>query len=98
MFNVYAQKCGSKQIHNLAPFSTSLPTSAEECQKFKISPPHFKIENVTAQLITITYNENLTRKLDLRSGIFSGVKKMGMEINYSSLYVIILCTKKLLIF
>ena len=31
--NVYAQKCGSKQIHNLSPFSTSLPTSAEECQK-----------------------------------------------------------------
>ena len=45
MFIVYAQKCGSKQIHNLAPFSTSLPTSAEECQKFKISPPHFEIEN-----------------------------------------------------
>ena len=38
--NVYAQKCSSKQICNLAPFSTSLPTSAEECQKFKISPPH----------------------------------------------------------
>ena len=45
--NVYAQKCGSKQIRNLAPFSTSLPTSAEECQKFKISLPHFEIENVT---------------------------------------------------
>ena len=44
--NVYAQKCGSKQIRNLAPFSASLPTSAEECQKFKISPPHFEIENV----------------------------------------------------
>ena len=28
--NVYAQKFGSKQIRNLAPFSTSLPTSAEE--------------------------------------------------------------------
>ena len=28
MFIVYAQKCGSKQIHNLAPFSTSLPTLA----------------------------------------------------------------------
>ena len=41
--NVYAQKRGSKQIRNLAPFSTSLPTSAEECQKFKISPPHFEI-------------------------------------------------------
>ena len=47
MFIVYAQKCGSKQIHNLAPFSTSLPTSAEECKKFKIIPPHFEIENVT---------------------------------------------------
>ena len=35
-----------KQIHNLAPFSTSLPTSAEECQKFKITLPHFEIENV----------------------------------------------------
>ena len=23
--NVYTQKCGSKQIHNLVPFSTSLP-------------------------------------------------------------------------
>ena len=44
--NVYAQKCGSKQIHNLVPFSTSLPTSAEECQKFLISVPHFEIENV----------------------------------------------------
>ena len=30
----------------MAPFSTSLPTSAEECKKFKISPPHFEIENV----------------------------------------------------
>ena len=30
----------------MAPFSTSLPTSAEECQKFKISPPHFEIKNV----------------------------------------------------
>ena len=40
--NVYAPKCGSKQIRNLAPFSTSLPTSAEECQKFKISLPHFE--------------------------------------------------------
>ena len=47
--NVYAQNCGSNQIHNLAPFSTSLPTSAEECQKFKISPPHFEIENVSRQ-------------------------------------------------
>ena len=45
--NVYAQKCGSKQIRNFAPFSTSLPTSAEECQKFKISRRHFEIENVS---------------------------------------------------
>ena len=45
--NVYAQKCGSKQIRNLAPFSTSLPNSAEECQKFKISLPHFEIEIVS---------------------------------------------------
>ena len=45
--NVYAKKCGSKQICNLAPFSTSLPTWAEECKKFKISPPHFEIENVS---------------------------------------------------
>ena len=44
--NVYAQKCGSKTIRNLAPFSASLPTSAEECQKLKISLPHFEIENV----------------------------------------------------
>ena len=44
--NVYAQKYGSKQTRNLAPFSTSFPTSAEECQKFKISPLHFEIENV----------------------------------------------------
>ena len=44
--NVYAQKFGSKQIHNLVPFSTSLPTSVEEFQKFKISLPHFEIENV----------------------------------------------------
>ena len=49
--NVYAQKCGSKQIRNLAPFSTSLQTSAEECQKFKISPPHFEIENVRLDVI-----------------------------------------------
>ena len=34
-------------IDPLAPFSTSLPTSAEECQKFKISLPYFEIENVS---------------------------------------------------
>ena len=50
MFIVYAQKCGSKQIRNLAPFSTSLSTSAEECKKFKISPPHFENENVTVTI------------------------------------------------
>ena len=48
--NVCAQKCGSKQIRNLAPFSTSLPTSAEECQIFKISLPHFEIENFCVYL------------------------------------------------
>ena len=47
MFIVYAKKCGSKQIRNLVPFSTSLSTSAEECQKFKISLPHIEIENVS---------------------------------------------------
>ena len=44
--NVYVQKCGWKQIRNLVPFSISLPTSAEEYQKFKISLPHFEIDNV----------------------------------------------------
>ena len=57
--NVYAQKCGSKQVRNLAPFSASLPTSAEECQKFKISPPHFEIENVSffESYLYINFNE-----------------------------------------
>ena len=49
--NVYVKKCGSKQIHNLTPFSTSLPTSAEECQKFKNSPRHFEIENVRNEVV-----------------------------------------------
>ena len=58
--NVYAQKCGAKQIQNLAPFSTSLPTSAEECQKFKISPLHFQIKNVWVKL-TLKLNLNSTK-------------------------------------
>ena len=57
--NVCAQKCGSKQIHNLAPFSTSLPSSAEECQNFKISLPHFEIENVSMiDLKTLSLKKN----------------------------------------
>ena len=63
MFIVYAQKCGSKQIHNLVPFSTSLPTWAEECQKIKISPPHFEIENVMQN--KQKYIEDLILKLEM---------------------------------
>ena len=67
--NVYAQKCGSKQIRNLAPFSTSLPTSAEECQKFKISPPHFEIENVSGNLLRKRQHFDKGHKLDTKISI-----------------------------
>ena len=33
-----------KQIQILVPFFTSLTTSAEGFQKFKMSPPHFEIQ------------------------------------------------------
>ena len=98
--NVYAQNCGSNQIHNLAPFSTSLPTSAEECQKFKICPPHFEIENVSNQALLphfLLCNFPIFRSLCIKCDvIIAGQKKNCLRVKFKSYKFLGFSTKLLI--